>query len=228
MSKKEEKPKEEEKKDPKLSSKDAKDAKDPKGGDKPAEGAEGEAAEGEEGAPKKSKKKLIIIIVAAVVVIGGVVGGLFAAGILGGGGDAKKVELGKDGKPLPAKDKKELVDKDGKPLPLDKDGNPIKEAPVYFDMPDLIVNLNSPSPRPHFVNLKLTLELANKDGVKTVTDQLPRITDSFNTYLREVRREDLEGSAGTYRLKQELGQRLDKILGPGVVNDILFKEMIVQ
>jgi len=214
MSKKEKAPKEEKGKDAKA---EEKDAKKPAEGEAPAEGAEGDA-------PKKSKKKLIIIILAAVLVLGG--GGGAAFMLLGG--KKEEVKLDKDGKKIESKDEK--VGKDGKKeeVKLDKDGNPIKPKPVFYDMPDIIVNLNSTSPRPHFVNLKLTLELASEAKLDEVKNQQPRITDSFNTYLREVRREDLQGSAGTYRLKKELTIRLNKILGDDVVNDLLFREIIVQ
>ena len=78
------------------------------------------------------------------------------------------------------------------------------------------------------MNLKLTLEVKNAATVKDVEEQLPRIVDSFNLYLRELRREDLDGSAGMYRLQKEMMLRLDKILGEGVVKDVLFREIIVQ
>lgn len=175
-----------------------------------------EGAEGAEGAePKKSKKKLIIIAVAGLVVLGG--GGTAAMMLMGG--EKKPAEHGKEEKA--GHGKKEEVQ-------LDEHGKPIPNKPLFFSVPDIIVNLNSPSPRPHFVNLKLTLEVSNAANLVEVENQLPRIVDSFNTYLREVRREDLQGSAGLYRLERELQLRLNKILGEGVVNDILFKEIIVQ
>ena len=232
MSKKEKAPKEEKGKDAKPEEKDAKkpadakDAKPGKEGDAPAEGAEG--AEGD--APKKSKKKLIIIIAAAVLVIGGGVGGFLA--LSGGDKDAKgehgeEAKDGKKGEHGKEGEEEVALDEHGKPL-LDENGKPMKPKPVFFDVPDIIVNLNSSSPRPHFVNLKLTLEIASQSKLEDVKNQLPRITDSFNTYLREVRREDLQGSAGTYRLKKELTLRLAKILGDEVVKDVLIREIIVQ
>lgn len=221
-------PKDDKEKDAKADEKDAKGGKGAKGDEAAAEGAEGEAA------PKKSKKKLIIIVVGVLILLGGIAAGLILTGVVGGG-DKKETSKGKDGKKKDSKDSKDgaedetkyAKDKDGKVI-LDKDGKPVKAKPIFYDMPDIIVNLNSPSPRPHFVNLKLTLEIASEGQLEDVKAQLPRITDSFNTYLREIRREDLQGSAGSYRLKKELTLRLNKILGDGVVNDILFKEIIVQ
>lgn len=175
------------------------------------EGEEGEDGEEGEGGSKKkkklTKKKKIIIIGGAVVVL--IIIGVVVMMLMGGGdkdalkeGDPNKdAQLGKHGK---------------------------FEESVYLQMPDITVNLNSKSRRPHFINLKITLELGGKDDLPIVESQMPKIIDSFNTYLREIRREDLQGSAGLYRLEHELMLRLEKTLVQGKVTDILFREVIIQ
>ena len=212
-------------------------------GKKEEEKAKAEApAEGDADAaatPKKSKKKLIIII-AVLVIILGAVGGLFATGVIGGSGkaDDKSAEKSKDAKdskdadaadadkckdPAPAGDKKEDKKEGDK-----KEGAVDPCKPVYVDVPDLIVNLASESRRQHFVNLKITLEVKNPAAATAVTDHMPRIVDSFNTYLREMTKEDLEGSEGLIRLEDEMMLRINKILKPGVVTAILYRSVIVQ
>ena len=57
---------------------------------------------------------------------------------------------------------------------------------------------------------------------------MPRIVDNFQVYLRELRLEDLRGSAGLYRLREELLSRVNIAAQPAQVNDVLFKEMLVQ
>lgn len=57
---------------------------------------------------------------------------------------------------------------------------------------------------------------------------LPRIIDSLQFYLREMRLEELQGSVGTYRLKEEIHGRLNRILAPAKINDVLFKEILIQ
>jgi flagellar FliL protein len=57
---------------------------------------------------------------------------------------------------------------------------------------------------------------------------MPRITDTFQTYLRELRPTDLDGSAGLYRLKEELTRRVNAAIAPNKVNAVLFKEIVVQ
>ena len=57
---------------------------------------------------------------------------------------------------------------------------------------------------------------------------MPRVMDAFQTYLRELRPSDLEGSAGLYRLKEELTRRVNVAIAPSRVNAVLFKEIVVQ
>ena len=45
---------------------------------------------------------------------------------------------------------------------------------------------------------------------------------------RELRKSDLEGSAGIYRLKEELRRRINVAIFPAQVDAILFKELLVQ
>jgi flagellar FliL protein len=52
--------------------------------------------------------------------------------------------------------------------------------------------------------------------------------DLFNTYLREMRPEELRGSAGTHRLREELIARASIAVAPARVTDILFVELLVQ
>jgi flagellar FliL protein len=57
---------------------------------------------------------------------------------------------------------------------------------------------------------------------------MPRLMDAFQTYLRELRASDLDGSAGLYRLKEELTRRVNNAIAPARINAVLFKEVVVQ
>jgi flagellar FliL protein len=57
---------------------------------------------------------------------------------------------------------------------------------------------------------------------------MPRVMDAFQTFLREMRPSDLEGSAGLYRLRDELTRRVNVAVAPNKINAVLFKEIIVQ
>ena len=103
-----------------------------------------------------------------------------------------------------------------------------KMPAVFFEMPDMLVNLSSKDKRSQYLKLKVALEMTDKETKRAITPLLPRIMDIFQIYLRELRSEDLEGSAGVYRLKEELLRRINLVLTPKKIDRILFKEMIVQ
>jgi len=104
----------------------------------------------------------------------------------------------------------------------------VAAAPVFVDMPDIIANMNNGGRRASFIKLRAKLELARKEDAVTVQAAMPRVLDLFQGYLREVRPEELRGSAGTYRLREELVARVNVAAAPARVLDVLFTELLVQ
>ena len=177
--------------------------------DPPTEGADGASPEGGE-APKKkflSGKMLIIVAAGALVLLLGIGAGVFFLFFSGG--------------PPP-----EQVAEEGPPKPAEPAG-PVKS--VYFNMPDLLVNLNAGAGRrTSFLKLTMSVELRSIDDAAQFEANLPRIVDNFQVYLRELRPEDLRGSSGFLKLREELLTRVQLAAQPARVNDILFREMLVQ
>lgn len=101
-------------------------------------------------------------------------------------------------------------------------------ALAYYDLPEMLVNLNTGGNRTSFLKLKVSLELANQDDIPQLEKVMPRIIDQFQVYLRELRTEDLNGSEGIYRLREELLTRVNVAARPVKVRDVLFREMLVQ
>ena len=99
---------------------------------------------------------------------------------------------------------------------------------VFFDLPEMLVNLNSGSRKASYLKISVSLEIDNQDDVADLEKHLPRIVDNFQVYLRELRVEDLGGSAGLQRLREELLLRVNAAVRPVIVRDVLFKEMLVQ
>lgn len=190
-------------KDDKEKKDDAKDkkeeaAKDEKS-DAAKDGAEGEGdGEGGEAKPKKSKKKLFIIIGLVVVLLIGGGAAAYFTGMLGGGGHDEEKEVNK------------------------------AAEVVYYTMPEMIINLSSPGKQASFLKANIILELPNKLDAIAVESNLPRLMDAFNTYVRELRPSDLSGSAGITRLREELLLRANKALEPTKINDVLFKQIMIQ
>jgi flagellar FliL protein len=100
---------------------------------------------------------------------------------------------------------------------------------VFLDVPDILVNLASnPGERIQYLKVKAVLELKEAPLVEKVKPAMPRVTDLFQTYLRELRPSDINGSAGLFRLKEELTKRVNNAVAPHQVSAVLFKEIVVQ
>ncbi len=203
-----------------------------------------EEADDDVGEKKTGKKKLIIIIAVVVLLIGAGVG-VYLSGLLTGGGEEKPAEekteehssdAKKDEKKEDKEEKKEEEGGHGGGDKKEKGGaktakgiaTPGPNGVLYYELPSFLVNLNSGEKRTSFLKMTVTLELASAEDQVKIDEVMPRITDSFNTYLRELRSPDIAGSAGLHRLREELLLRINEISQPAKVNDILFKEIIVQ
>lgn len=190
-----------------------------------ADEPEGEAEDGK----KKPPLKLIIIAAAAAVLV------------LGGGGTAAFLLL----KPKPdaahaGKEHKDKKDKDGKDA-KGKEGEggagagknvaQVRDGPdgvVFYTMPDIVVNMQTADGRPTFLKLKLTLELPDHDTADALEPQTPRLEDMFQTFLRELRPEDLSGSQGSYQLRMEILRRVNLVIAPSKANAVLIEEMLIN
>jgi len=163
------------------------------------EAPEAEGAEGE-AAPKKGflSRKLIVIVAAAVLALGG------------GGGGAWFFFF----KSKPHEEK---------PVPV------AVKPPSFVDVPEVLVNLSSAgNGRAHYLKAKIVLEVTDEKIAEQIKPVLPRVLDSFQTFLREMRSSDLEGSAGLYRVRDELTRRVNLAVAPSKINAVLFKEIVVQ
>jgi len=106
---------------------------------------------------------------------------------------------------------------------------PPPKPPSYVEVPDMLVNLiGLPGERVQYLKVKLVLEVKEEKQIEAIKPTLPRVTDIFQTYLRELRPADLNGSAGLFRLKEELTRRVNAAVSPNQVTAVLFKEVVVQ
>jgi flagellar FliL protein len=176
-------------------------AKKAKTEEKSADKTEGDAS----AAPAKKKlsgKKMVLFIVLPALLV------------LGGGGGAAAYFLGFIGK------KHDAEAEAAKPPP--------PKPTLFVDLPEMLVNLNTGSRTQSYLKLKVALELDDPAVPPKLDQVMPRVLDSFQVYLRELRSDDLGGSAGLYRVKEELLLRVTAAVQPLAVKDVLFKEMLVQ
>jgi flagellar FliL protein len=100
--------------------------------------------------------------------------------------------------------------------------------PIYVDLPEMISNLNNGTSRPSYVKMTARLEVRKQEDVERVKAAIPRLQDLFLTYIREMRPQELRGSAGTYRLREELIARANLAAAPAKITDVLFTQMLIQ
>ena len=151
-----------------------------------------------------SKKLLMIIVLILLVIVGGLAGAYFT-GLLDPvvqmitGGEVKE-----------------------------KEGEGGEQRAVFYDLQEILVNLNTGGRKSSFLKIRISLELERASDVPLIESVMPRVIDNFQVYLRELRIDDLRGSAGMYRLREELMRRVSAATAPAGIKDVLFKEMLVQ
>ena len=173
--------------------------------------------EGEEGGKKKLPLKLIAIGAAAAVLV------------LGGGGTAAFLLLNHHAPGAHASKPKKPAKKDG--AKDDKTGAQVADGPdgvVFYTPPDIVANMDTADGKPTFLKLKLTFELPDHDTADAIDEDMPRLQDMFQTFLRELRPEDLSGSQGSYQLRMELLRRVNLVIAPAKVNTVLIEEMLIN
>jgi flagellar protein FliL len=163
-----------------------------------------EEAEAQEATPKKKLSLKSLLSLKMIIIVVGVLA------VLGGGGGAGYFFFLRH----PAEPKPKAA---------------ATKPAVFVDVPDVLVNLaNSGSDRPQYLKVKIVLELPDAKLVDQIQPLMPRVIDAFQTYLRELRPTDLDGSAGVYRLREALTRRVNAAVAPNHVTAVLFKEIIVQ
>jgi flagellar FliL protein len=162
--------------------------------------------DGEGGKKKKrlSGKKIVLLGFLPLLLISGGGAGVMFSGVL----DSEEVEVVEE----------EVVE----------EGPENRLNVVFYDLPEMLVNLNSDGRQSSFLKIQVSLELDSPEAVPTIEAVLPRIVDNFQVYLRELRPDELSGTKGMVRLKEELLVRVNGAVEPTKVYDILFKEILVQ
>lgn len=102
------------------------------------------------------------------------------------------------------------------------------ESAAYVEVPPMIVNLRSSDGQARFLKLRFIIVAADAGRSEEVKEKLPVILDAFQPFLRELRPEDLNGSAAVFRVKEELMARAAQVIGTGAVRDVLIQDLVQQ
>jgi flagellar protein FliL len=191
-----------------------------------AEGFDGEGLDGD--APRKKGLPLKLMVI----------GGLVFVLLAGGGGAGAYFFVLKKAPEDPAAAAEKAKDKKKKEKKKDDKGEgkegegagALREGPdgVYFyTLPTFSVNMQADDGRPTFMKLEVIFEIRDEAIAEEIDEQMPRVQDTLQTFLRELRPEDLSGSAGTFRLRQELARRINLMIAPSKVDGVLLGDMLI-
>lgn len=182
------------------------------------------------GKKKMAGKQLVLFIVLpAILLLGGGAAAYFLVlkkpAVTAEGGVVAKTEK-------KSKDKKEAKkgDKGGEKKGAETEAS-TSEGPNgegFLTLPAIVSNISAPDNRPAYLKLKLTLQAKDIETIEAVQPLLPRIMDQYNGFLRELRMEDVAGSAGYSRLQMELLKRVNLAVAPAQIDAVLIEEMLVN
>lgn len=102
------------------------------------------------------------------------------------------------------------------------------EGLVYVDVPEMIVNLRTQDGQNAFLKINFAIAARDAAAGEEIEKQLPAIRDAMQPFLRELRPEDLAGSAAVFRIKEEMTRRAAARLGPDKIDDIMIEDLIQQ
>ncbi len=169
------------------------------------------AEEGEEGGKKKTGgKKLIIFILLPILILGGAGAGLFFSGMLDSllGNEEEAMAEGEHGGA--------------------EDENAVAVPGTYLEVPEMLVSLRTSGQKQKILKLRINLELNAPEDEAVINSFMPKIVDNFQVFLRELRVEELEGSQGLYRVKEEMLARVNSAVHPVKVKDVLIGDLLIQ
>ncbi|PWE17551.1 flagellar basal body-associated protein FliL [Marinicauda salina] len=172
---------------------------------------EGEEDGEESGEKKKGGLKKLILFVGLPVVILALAGTAGALFLLGGGEETEVASAG-DGH---AGDEEEAA------------GAQSDIPPYTFDGP-LLTNIVTGDGRTAMLSMEVAIVVEDESLYDTLDAHMEAVLDQYTGFLRELRPEDLEGSAGWHRLKLELLRRTNLAIAPEEVDDVLITNLAVQ
>lgn len=175
-----------------------------------AEGGEGEAP------PKKSRLKLLLsLIILALFLAGtGVAVGVMFLGLKLPFMSPSPQPGGETAAPAPAPEKA--------PPP-----KPPVAKPTFVAVPPIVVNLADGSGR-RFIRLSVSVEVSSAEGETAVKENVPKIIDAFQLYLRSQSLESFNSVASLMQVRRDLLARLNR-LDPRIdAKAVLFQDLIIQ
>jgi flagellar protein FliL len=176
--------------------------------------------------PKKSKLPLILMILLPILTlaIGG--GVAYFMGFLNFGAKKPQEHAASEGK-----GEHKAEDKTGHQEGAASADEHNKDKPnvsIFHPLPEMMINLNTETGKVSYLKFQASLELDDQKGIEKLQKVMPRIQDTIQVYVRELKVADLKSSIGIEKLRQELLKRIQLIAKDVKIFDVLFPQMLTQ
>lgn len=97
---------------------------------------------------------------------------------------------------------------------------------MFYDLPSASLNLDAPG-QP-ILDFRLSLQFSGSPTKDTIDQHAPQIMDAAQILIRDMKPEDFRGSEKLATMRQVLQGRINQIIKPQQINDVLFKQAVVH
>ncbi len=98
----------------------------------------------------------------------------------------------------------------------------------YVNLKDIMVSLSDNSGKKSYLKLSLSIHLSEDYEVKQVEAKLPIIKDTIQVFLKDLRVSDFNYPGVTLKIKEELTKRVNKVVSPLEIKDVLLQDILVN
>lgn len=174
--------------------------------------------------------KLLFIILPIVLIVG-VIAGVFLTPMVKGLMGGEKHENSEK-----SHEKKDDAHGESDPQEKESEEHSSSKAPtdpkkvVFIPVPDVLVNLKGDrKARPTFLKVSIVLQIQDGQHAKeTIEPFIPKVVDQMQLFLRDLDINDVSGANNLQRLRRELLMRVNNVMAPHKVDDVLIKEFLIQ
>ncbi len=98
---------------------------------------------------------------------------------------------------------------------------------IIVPMETVVVNLGGISSN-RYLRIQTSLEVGNEDDQKMISEKEVILRDKMISFFSSKTMRDIETEGGLFKLRLELKDVLNRLVGAGVIKQIYFSDFIVQ